>query len=93
MNNRLMPGRMVTDMIHFYKTSTLNAWNSIALFQEQTERTLTTMMELPLNAEKEFFRMWQELLGSNKKSVDEFGRMLEKGFDTAQEFFAPRSDS
>ncbi len=92
-NNRLMPGRIASDMISFYKASASNTWNTLSLLHEQAEKNFTTMMELPLNAEREFLKMWRETSANNKKMMDDFTRMLEHNFDRVQEFFAPRNDA
>lgn len=92
-NNRLIPGRIASDMISFCKASAFNTWNTMSLLHEQAGKTFITMMEMPLNAEREFLKMWQEASANNKKMMDDFGRMWEHNFDRAQEFFAPRNDA
>jgi len=83
------PERIATEMINFYKTATFNACNSMALFQEQAEKIYTTMVEQGLNAQKEGMKLWQGCLENNKKTRDEFNKMMGESFDRAQEFFAP----
>ena len=83
------PERIATEMINFYKTATLNACNSMALLQEQAEKIYATMVEQSLNGQKEGTKLWQQWLENNKKTREEFNKMMGEGFDRAQEFFAP----
>ncbi len=82
------PEQIATDMINFYKSASLNACNSMFLLQEQAEKIYTTMVEQGLNAQKEGMKLWQGWLDNNKKTRDEFNKMMGEGFDRAQEFFA-----
>ncbi len=93
MQEMFAPERLATDMIDLYKSATLNAYNSMFLFQEQAEKVFTMMLEQGLNAQKEGMKFYQEWLNLNKKNRDEFNNMMGSGFDRAQEFFAPRKKS
>ena len=109
MQEMLAPERFATDMLNFYKSATLNGWNSLFKAQEQAEKLFTMMFEQSLNAQKELtkfwfsgmveygmdlqkegMKLWQEWLGNNKKTRDEFSKLMGENFDRAQEFFTPR---
>lgn len=90
MNEMFAPERIATDTIDFCKSATLNAYNTMFIFQEQAERLFTIIIEQGLNAQKEGMKLWQEWLTNNKKTRDEFNKMMDQNFERAQEFFAPR---
>ncbi len=93
MTEQMAPGRIAAQMIDFMRLTTVNTWNTVALFHELTEKTFTSMMERPFNSEKEHVKVWQEWIGNNKRTRDELSRIVEENFDRAQAFFAPRNDS
>jgi polyhydroxyalkanoate synthesis regulator phasin len=92
MQERLAPERFATDMINFVKSTTLNAWGNMALAQEQAEKVFAMVLEQGVNAQKEGIKFWQGWLDNNKKTRDEFSKMVGENFERAQEFFSPRRE-
>ena len=58
MQEMLTPERIATDMINFYKSATLNGWNTLFRAQEQAEKMFTMMYDQSLNAQKEVAKFW-----------------------------------
>ena len=59
MQEMLAPERFATDMLNFYKSATLNGWNTLFKAQEQAEKLFTMMYEQNLNAQKALLRDFQ----------------------------------
>ena len=89
MQEMFAPEKITTEMINFWKSTALNMYGSISMLQEQAEKIYFNMMEQGLNTQKEGIKIWQEWLGNNKRTREEFGKMMEGNFERVQEFFAP----
>lgn len=86
------PQKMGKQMIDFQKATFTNAYNTLSMFQDQSERFVNTFMEqnpmLPQQSKdafQEWLKMCKKARDDYKKSIDESFKNLEKYFESTSQ--------